>query len=261
MQNFKKQKVLVIPDIHQNLWFADKCLEIGEKENVDKIIFLGDFFDCLEGIDNKKYFSVKNVCRWIDKIYKDLYSKAVFLVGNHDVSYISSYNPASFRIDKMSKFYVCSGWTKSKAITFNENIDPNFLNSLELCCYANGFLISHAGFHYNHFKPLISEEENIERYYNSWEKEKMSFKNDAYHWIGHVGHCRGGEYNVGSPVWLDFEKEFEGIDCPQIVGHTNNIFGTVKHNNGLCIDVFRTLCVVIEEGGKIVEHKVDNCCF
>jgi hypothetical protein len=244
--------VIVIPDIHQCLHFAEKILQ--RHPHADRYIFLGDYFDCLEEIDNKNYFSMSNTCEWLNSQYRKLGPRATWLIGNHDLSYISTYIPLSARVDKrMAEFYACSGWTASKASVFNKYIDPEFVSSLQICAFSENFVCSHAGFHAYHFMPYLSEFENIKRIHEKWEQEKSFFSKEAYHWIGQVGKCRGGNYEIGSPVWLDWDHEFKPLHrVRQIVGHTdgNSVRSKIHQPEELdyCIDSHRSSYAVLFNG-------------
>lgn len=210
-------------------------------------MFLGDYFDCFEDIDNDCYFSVKNVCKWLNETSEELGDKAIWLIGNHDVSYRASYLPNTYNVRKNS-FFNCSGWTKSKASDINKYLNPDFWDRTELCCVANGYVLSHAGFHYNHFQPLSSEMDNIERLYEEWEATKNIFFDRAFHWIWDIGGVRGGNEDVGSPVWLDWNCEFVDMPgIPQIVGHTNSYVHR-QRGNSYCIDAYRSTYCVLEPG-------------
>jgi len=248
MKTLKASKILIIPDIHQNLKFADECL----KEDFDYVIFMGDYFDCFERADNEEYFSVKYTCDWLNTKYKELKDKAIWLVGNHDVAYLASYIPSTWKINKNS-FYNCSGWTRSKASDFNKYISKEWIDNLELCCYANGYILSHAGFNYNQFKkPFDSIMTNINFLYDEWEKDKSDFMHKPFHWIWDIGECRGGYNKSGSPVWQDWNCEFSQMpSIKQIVGHTNG--ETVKQKGeDYCIDCYRTTYAIIDENENII---------
>jgi hypothetical protein len=211
---------------------------------------LGDYFDCFEKPDNKTYFGIKEVCLWLNRTREELGDKAIWLTGNHDVSYLASYIKDNYKVRK-NNFYLCAGYTISKASEINKNLDPEFVSGLELCCQANGYVVSHAGFHYNHFQPFSSELDNVIRLYHEWENDKMCFYNQAYHWIGDAGRCRSGYCEVGSPVWLDFNHEFVDIpEMPQIVGHTCG--PTIKtKGNSYCIDTYRSsYCILSSENDQ-----------
>jgi hypothetical protein len=214
------------------------------------VVFLGDYFDCFEHVDNERYFSVRYVCGWLNDKRKELGDKATWLLGNHDLAYVATHLPNSFSIDHQGRPYLCSGWTKNKASTFNQYIDPEFVKGLELCVDIGSFVCSHAGFNYQQFNGEGSERQNIEKLYNEWEEDKENFILTPFHWIINVGPCRGGVADIGSPVWLDWNMEFVSLeDVRQIVGHTNGQDVREKDIGGkkdYCIDAYRTTVAIVE---------------
>lgn len=255
MKKINKGKIIICPDIHQNLKWANTILE--KEETFDSCVFLGDHFDTYEFIDNEEHFSVMRVCEWINEKMQD--ERFVWLLGNHDLSYLSSYRPNG-RVDRKS-FYLCSGWTKSKAENFNKYINPKWFDKIELCCKVGDYYCSHAGFHESHFGPTGSAEDNIEKLYKAWENEKRDFIYKPYHWIGHVGACRGGDAKVGSPCWLDWRYEFKPIEnIFQIVGHTQSLeprdySEVIIEKDNFCIDSGQKTYMVWENG-KLFYKKI-----
>ena len=246
-----KGKILIIPDIHQCIGFANKALELVD---FDHVVFLGDYFDCFEIPDNVWHYSMERTCEWLNKTKERLGDRAVWLLGNHDLAYMATYRHK--RIPDKNTFYSCSGYTRSKAKVINKRLEPNFFAGLELCCEANGWVCVHAGFHYDHFKPFMSERENILALYESWERDKMVFHQAPWHWIHFVGRCRGGINDIGSPIWLDWDAEFAPVEnIKQIVGHTNywnNDLANIKsRGENYCVDKHRSLCILLRENGEV----------
>jgi hypothetical protein len=239
-----KGRILIIPDIHQCIrGFADKILALHENE-VDHIVFLGDYFDCFENPnEDENYYSFEKTCLWINEKYKSL-NKAVWLIGNHDMSYISAINY------KHSNPFLCSGFTKSKANTFKRKIDKEWVKSLQLCCFANGFLCSHAGFHPSYLKPYESIRETLDKY----NQKVLDFRFDRDSFMKNVGQCRNGEIGVfGSPVWLDWFEEFEPIDgLNQIVGHTAVSKFSYENKGNYNLDFNRVAYGILEESGELI---------
>lgn len=246
---FLTGKVLIIPDIHQCIGFANKALEM----EFDHVVFLGDYFDCFEKPDGW-YVGIKDTCAWLNETMDKLGTKATWLIGNHDLAYMATYRKRQF--PSKNTFYSCSGYTRSKATEINKRLRPDFFANLELCVNVNGFICSHAGFVYEHFKPMLSAEENILALYESWERDKHSFFLVPWHWIGSIGPCRGGVDSVGSPIWLDWNVEFFPVEeIKQIVGHTNywnDDTTMIKEKNGnFCVDKNRSLVIIVNEDGTI----------
>lgn len=241
-------KVLIIPDVHQNIGFVKAILR--KEDWFDHCVFLGDWFDTFRPIDNQIAYSMKETCNWINSKLDD--DRFTWLLGNHDLSYISSYKPNDFRA-RATPFY-CSGWTKNKAKDFNRTINPEWIKKVELCCKVGDAYCVHGGFSHDQFKPYMSEEENIQFLYDDWEKTKSIFMYDSHHWIGKVGPCRRGMDRYSSPVWLDFFEEFKPLDDVRIIcGHTNSRFNPQckTNSNGLdnwCIDNEQNMYIVYQDG-------------
>lgn len=216
MKHITKGKVLIIPDIHQNIKFADDLLE--RESGFDHVVFLGDYFDTFREIDGENFLNFKDTCAWLSGHRKTLGDKATWLVGNHDIPYMATYRKNHW--SPKNTFYYCSGYSRNKATDFNKYVDEDWMYGLALCCRVGDYVMSHAGFHWLQFKPILSELENIEDMYTIWENEKRTFHLHPFHWVWDVGVERGGDSQVGSPVWLDWSSMVPLDDFGQVVGHT-----------------------------------------
>jgi len=234
-----KGKILIIPDIHQCIKFADTVLK--KADEVDHIVFLGDYFDCFETPDGKNYVGIPSMCEWLVDTKKKLGDKATWLIGNHDLAYLANWGKRG-----RDTFYSCSGWEGIKSLQMAESMSRDVLVSLELCVEANGYILSHAGFQLEHFNKTESVIDGINRLYQEWEEDKVEFPRTAYHWIWGVGYCRGGFSSIGSPIWCDFNAEFIPMgEVNQIVGHTCG--RDYRENEGnYCIDAYRTTYCILE---------------
>jgi hypothetical protein len=245
MKIIKNKKVLVIPDIHQCVGWVEGIL--NKEFDCDHVVFLGDYFDCFESPDNKWYFSMANTCAWINKTFEKLGSKATWLLGNHDYSYISTFKKSGYFEEK--SYHICSGWTGNKANSFNRIIEPKWIEKLDLCCWVDDICLSHAGFHPTHFRPFETPFSATKRLSEEWDNTRLIFKHQTYHFLSFVGKCRGGKFDVGSPIWLDWNQEFEPIkDMKQLVGHTDRMDSVSVIEGNFCIDVHRKAYAVINNG-------------
>src|ERR1035437_9205008 len=89
----KKEAVLIIPDIHNNVGWVEEYLA---KQKYDYVVFLGDYFD-------EFYDSVKDAteaAKWLKESLKK--ENRIHLWGNHDTSYF------------FPNLYECSGYSKEK---------------------------------------------------------------------------------------------------------------------------------------------------
>jgi hypothetical protein len=263
MKKIIKGKVLILTDIHQAVGgYAEHIL--ARETDWDHIILNGDYIDTHHTPDGAMIYGVDATIEWLNEKFKEWGKRASWHIGNHDVAYLASYN--RMHPEKADpKGFFCSGWTPSKARTFNKRIDPEWIDNLELCTQlGDNTIVSHAGFQYQHFVPLISELNNIERLCHQWKRDRHVFMRDPYHWIWEVGQCRGGSSTVGSPVWLDWNDEFIPIDnIQQIVGHTSQQEPALRRmiNSSflvnLCIDCMQQTYAVWEDG-KITVKNLDG---
>lgn len=260
MKEFNKGRVLILPDWHQDLKFLHACLEL----NFDYVVFLGDDFDTFkepDGVNISGFTQTCDTVNWLFDKYKDI---GCFLAGNHNLAYFATYNKDYIKT-RPNEDYLCSGWTKKKATTFNKVINPAVMEGTELCCKVGDYIVSHAGFHWNHFNPMRSEIDNIKNLYNHWEQTKMEFSRFPGHWIWDVGQCRGGHHSIGSPVWLDWHFEFQPLDgVKQIVGHTTRLVDYIrckKNHLGLenyIVDNMQSACMIWEDGKTIFLNPFTN---
>lgn len=260
MNHINSGKVVIISDIHQNLWYANKCLE----EPADYYVFLGDYFDTHKNIDNKKIFGFESVCNWANQKFYELGEKAIWLLGNHDLSYIAAYNN-NFQKSRINEHYYCSGCTNKKSLKFSKYINPKWFKNLKLCCKVGDFYCVHGGFQYNHMKPFCSLGDNINNLYREWEHDKHTFMHKPWHWIWDISAYRGGDSKVSSPIWVDFHHEFVAMDeLNQIVGHSASPRWNVQLIKGcqnelnFCIDCSQKMYLVWENNNLTFVNLENN---
>lgn len=125
-------KIIAIGDIHgRDRWkeIVDDSLLAGE--NVDKFVFLGDYFDTRESISAGKQMKNFKDILLFKRFNKD---KAVMLLGNHDFHYLSD----------MSEKY--SGYQDKYATEIEELVRDGLSDgSIQLAFSADGWLFTHAG--------------------------------------------------------------------------------------------------------------------
>ena len=260
MKTFKSGKIVIIFDIHQNIEYAEKCLE----EEADHYVFIGDYFDTHKDPDNKKIFGTEGTCEWLNRKHYELGKKATWLLGNHDLSYVASYNK-NFKKAKVNPYYCCTGVTNNKVKNFSKYINPNWFHQLKLCCKVGGFYCSHAGFQDAHMKPFSPLKNNIDYLYESWEKDKHNFHVRPFHWIWDIAENRGGDSKVGSPIWVDFHYEFEPIEfCQQIVGHSASpvwnvqLIKSQKGYPNICGDCSQKMYLIWDDGEIIFVDAIND---
>jgi len=220
-------KYLIIPDLHQRCKVTEKILE-RESSKVDKIVFLGDYFDNFDGAWESCGF--KYTCEWIKPTHDSLKEKAIWLIGNHDMCYLEEcFRHSNFPLkeEHPNKIYKCTGYTRNKASQcrkfFHKDKHPFFLNT-HLIYQAESYLLSHAGIHPSRMPmPLHDINKNIEKIKELWEDTKLHINIKPNHNLLTCGQVRGGNETVGGITWLDFDCEFVDIEnVPQIVGHSHH---------------------------------------
>lgn len=219
-------RTLIISDIHQRTHCADAILK--EEKNYDKIVFLGDWFDSFYSPPDVTSF--KETCQYLKSLVLDHPNreKFVFLIGNHDISYIYYNNGPSTKDLPRTDAYYCSGFSTGKAKIFREEFfdkglkDDFFIKHFQLAHQCQGFTLSHAGIHPSYvcpvkgIKPLVDE-----TLPEVWENfRNLNHPNNQI--LSGAGYARFGNVPIGGLVWLDWRIEFETNESigKQIVGHT-----------------------------------------
>lgn len=188
---------LVLGDTHGR----DYWKQIVDKENFDRIVFIGDYFDSFDITGGKQ------VDNFLDIIeYKKTSGKEVILlVGNHDYHYMPG----------VQETY--SGFQHTNCMIIARIIEQNF-DHLQMCYQYNNILMSHAGVTTNWLKNSAYEgEANIADYIN----------NLFYHHpfaFCFTGYDPYGDDITQSPIWVRpkslLKDAFKFGKLTQIVGHT-----------------------------------------
>jgi hypothetical protein len=220
-------KILVIPDIHQNINFANFALN-NHADHCDRIIFLGDYFDTFKQPPDVANF--KDTCIWLKEMIRNSKwkDKCVFLIGNHDLSYIFNNNKSAKTSVVIAREYYCPGITKNKINTFRKEffdygfIDDFFFNHFKICHKENGWIFSHAGILQNFIPYGMSVDSFInELIPDVWK----NFRNICYQHnniLSGIGISRHGNDTVGGILWADLKYDFSpSFDIGrQVIGHS-----------------------------------------
>lgn len=195
-----QEKILIIPDIHNNYDLAE---EIIKKEDPEKIVFLGDYFDDF----NDTSQDAANVAKWLKKSL--VQENRVHLIGNHDLSYMSE-NPN----------LKCSGYRKEK----HDEIKRHHINwsLLKMHYWIDDWLCTHAGFSNDFFKEQqIKKSDTVKKILEFSKKDIEKINDVTYsHAFFQAGISRGGSSLVGGPLWCDYNEFVDISGINQIFGHT-----------------------------------------
>lgn len=214
-------KVLIIPDVHGRTFWRTPVSQY--KDEVDKIIFLGDYldpylrdFDQSLRLEDAQQFALSN----LKEIFRLASScnKVQLLIGNHDFHYIY---PA----------YKCSRKFEGKLLTKAVDLFHENIHLLKVCdeSFCNGvrYVYSHAGIMkkwlaYNELTPHIDCD------------ELNSLMTKSFQTLWQVSMDRGGKLPFGSCIWADFNNDMiwedDTNEYVQIFGHTYSLQEDYYHH-------------------------------
>jgi hypothetical protein len=243
-------KILVVPDIHENLEFLKYIFAVEKSASFDHIVLLGDYFDP---------HKVVNPCE--DRLqqmagtlmgFKELFGERLhMLCGNHDLPYYALRPVCGGRSGKPNE--MISQWlrntTLERAEIINELWDEAFWQSLQGAVLLDGWLFSHAGVHPDWWpQDLGSTESRYQAFQKQWSTAFATIYDEVENPIFAAGLARGGLLPFGGPLWLDWNAEFEDVlEVPQIVGHTRCVKQTQK-GRSFCIDLAQAAYAIVENG-------------
>ena len=195
-------KTIFIGDVHCKPHWK----KIVKKENADRVIFIGDYFDSFDPCTPvEQLHNIKEILDYKLTSGKDV----ILLIGNHDYHYIPGTE------DK------CSGYQLLGAISYGHFFKEN-LHHFQMCYQSGNLLCSHAG---------VSIEWLADIGYEGWD-DIAGFVNDVFKYqpnnFGFRGRDPYGDDTYQTPIWIRpkslmraNKKSFLKRDFIQIVGHTH----------------------------------------
>lgn len=256
-------KILCVPDIHgRNCW-----KKIVEKENPDRVIFLGDYFDCFETADlerlniNPKLISkdsidisaTEQIQNFLDiiKLKEESGKDVKMLIGNHDFHYFYG----------MRQYIEMSGYQIKHAMFITQAIEDN-KHHLQMAHREGDIIFSHAGISsvwlndsgYDGIEPIEDFVNNMFRY------KPLSFL--------FYGRNSYGNDVTQSPIWIRPQalmianKNTLRKQIIQIAGHTHvdsiDMEGKTTGKRYYFTDTFGNIDkeYLIIEDGKIISNRL-----
>lgn len=194
--------------------FVDIFFDDCEKNNIENILFLGDFFDNRKYIDLMVLYEI--VDYFIDKLENSNIKNMISIVGNHDMYYGNSF-------DKNSILYLSNKSKKIKVIDsiveknisgkkclfvpfIHKNNFEDFSEKIQSNKYDYCFGHFNISDFYGHLKNL--SEKKLNKIKNSDSLRITTFKDIKKVFSGHI-HLRAENKNVvyiGSPIQYSFEQ-------------------------------------------------------
>lgn len=194
-------KILIIPDIHGRFKWKEHVDRLINK--VDKVVFLGDYFDSFDKTPVEQMYNFKEVCKY----HKSNSDKVIMLIGNHDIHYMSKNAPLS------------SGYNGYYGSDFRSML-LDYKEHLKIAWFYKDHLFTHAGVSdpfwnkINENAKLETTAKNIATLLNAEHSIESSL-------LYNVGMDRGGR-GFGGPLWVDKHtlEQYPLKGVHQHVGHT-----------------------------------------
>lgn len=217
--------------MHHHVGNAERWLTT---QDFDRVIFLGDFFDDFgDGLEDAKHTAL-----WLRNRIESAPAD-VFLLGNHDASYMYPQNPHLY----------CPGFTQEKSKVIRKILTEKHWKRFKIMFEAEGWLFSHAGFH-PAFVEGIGISELAERCDEAMRNAAIGLGDPL---LG-AGQDRFGPQPIGGPLWLDWSSLIPISGINQVVGHTPGNRVREKSAQGsknYCLDVRNGEVAAMLENGKI----------
>jgi predicted phosphodiesterase len=210
-------KTLILPDIHgRGVWQY-----IVQKENADRVIFLGDYFDSfhIPGLDQIHNF--KQIIEFKETSFTDEgtdnqhKTDVILLIGNHDYHYFPEIG-----------YTGTSGYQGGIAPNITRIVDEN-RQHLQMAYKMDNLLFTHAGVSSLFMDQVFGENgwniDNVDEELNElFEYRPRTFEFNEYDRSGY------GDHIAQTPIWIrpiallkaNRESELKKKYI-QIVGHTN----------------------------------------
>lgn len=177
---------------------------ITSKNDFDKVIFIGDYFDTHDSISPQQQ---KDNFKDLIAYKKANMDKVVLLFGNHDYHYLKSANETY------------SGFQRLHAIDIQEVLHKAIdADMIQMCYIQDNLLFSHAGITKTWCEANLVQNEFLEQTVNDLFKHKPN----SFKFKSGKNHSPYGDDICQSPIWVRPNSLMVDAvdDYIQIVGHT-----------------------------------------
>ena len=193
-------KTRFLGDTHGRATWKD----IITKENPDRVIFIGDYFDSFDIGPAEQMFNFKEIIEF-KKQAKDI--EVILLVGNHDFHYYPG-----------GETY--SGYKAGSAPAIRQLLEEN-KDHLQMCYQLDNILCTHAGIGHNW---LVEQERYESGSIVDFVNDLWNYKPNQFMFCGFDPY---GDSFTQTPIWIrpmslmsGNKETFLKKDYIQIVGHT-----------------------------------------
>ena len=213
-------KIIAIGDLHGKTIWKD----IVEKETFDKVVFVGDYFDCFEKISpSEQLYNFKEIVEY----KRSNPDKVIILLGNHDFHYLPNI------------FEDYSGYQPAQRYNFGLEIDNAIKDKLIQACFIHEDIIfTHAGVGKNWCDDIFETEspDNLEERIN----DELTYRPHSFRFTpGLYNYSPYGDDETQTPIWIRPRalKQCKIEGYRQVVGHTANDFIKLRNDDVIIIDV------------------------
>lgn len=188
-------KTIVLGDIHG----GRKWKEVVNKENPDRVIFLGDYFDNYEETTAEDQM---NNFMDIIELKKTSGKEVIILIGNHDYHYLEPDFPYT-------------GFQEGAGVAIGWLLKDN-LHHMQICYFMDNVLFTHAGVTNEFLRQTGWGDESIPHFLI----DLFHFKRRAFQFIS--GYDKYGDNIFQSPIWVRPRSLVANskFGLTQVVGHT-----------------------------------------
>lgn len=239
-------KTIFIGDIHgRSIW-----KEIVAKENADRVVFVGDYFDSFDIGTTEQLHNFKEIIEYKETSFTDegtetqRKTQVIMLIGNHDYHYYPG-----------GETY--SGYQHGAAPAIRQLLEEN-LHHLQMCYQLDDIICSHAGIGHSW---LVTQNE----YDETGEQSISDFVNDLWKYRPAKFTFNGwdpyGDSKTQTPIWIRPASLIGGNRDTflkekhiQIAGHTGvrkiDIEGKSTGNRYYFIDALAEQQYLVYENGE-----------
>lgn len=251
---------LIIPDVHEDVKWVEKILEKENLCDIDKIIFLGDWFDS----KSEKSVGAKETCKFMMVLDHQYGDKISWCVANHDIPYY--FDIHFLRKNKRVKgnpFYNGS-YSHTKARKISKVLTDEFISKQKLAHVVDNVLYTHAGATPDLIPTRLDENEkvclDIDKFLEECDSVMKNFVYKSGHPFFRVGKVRGGSSKTGGLIWCDGTYEFwTTAEMPfSIFAHTPQYMVPNILNNHLKLDFRQTRYAIIKDGAEIILKSTED---
>jgi len=193
------KRTIFLGDTHGRTTWKD----IITKENPDRVIFIGDYFDSFDIGGAEQMHNFKEIIEY----KKNTSSEVIMLIGNHDFHYYPG-----------GETY--SGYQHGAAPAIRQLLEEN-KDHLQMCYQLDNILCTHAGIGHNW---LVEQERYESGSIADFINDLWNYKPNQFMFCGFDPY---GDSKTQTPIWIrpmslmsGNKETFLKTDYIQIVGHT-----------------------------------------